>query len=206
MKHLALALGVLAFIVTTQVASAFYDPNPGRWINRDPIGEQGGINGYTFIGNSPVTEIDSLGLAPLNPGTTTEKDRSCLAACVTAFDACMDAVTMASLGIGGAGGAAQGYNKTGTKPRGGVAGGGPSGGYTSRTRLRGWPCGRAIGRTPTVAVALAAFAVSETIGWAACEAKYSGCVSGCPTKIYTCPPPGPPNLSKNTPPATICQP
>ncbi|MEI7731574.1 MAG: RHS repeat-associated core domain-containing protein [Verrucomicrobiota bacterium] len=34
----------------------------GRWISRDPIEEEGGINLYGFIGNNPVTHIDWLGL------------------------------------------------------------------------------------------------------------------------------------------------
>jgi RHS repeat-associated protein len=41
----------------------FYDPNLQRWINRDPIGEAGGINLYGFVGNGPVNWWDILGLA-----------------------------------------------------------------------------------------------------------------------------------------------
>jgi uncharacterized protein RhaS with RHS repeats len=33
----------------------------GRWINRDPIGERGGINLYTFALNQPVNVVDFLG-------------------------------------------------------------------------------------------------------------------------------------------------
>ena len=40
-----------------------YDPNLQRWIQRDPIGEQGGINLYQFVGNSPVNFVDPFGLA-----------------------------------------------------------------------------------------------------------------------------------------------
>ena len=35
----------------------------GDGINRDPIGEAGGINLYGFVGNDPVNRIDSYGLA-----------------------------------------------------------------------------------------------------------------------------------------------
>ena len=42
----------------------FYCPNLGRWLNRDPIGERGGLNLYAFVFNSPVHVIDFLGLAP----------------------------------------------------------------------------------------------------------------------------------------------
>jgi RHS repeat-associated protein len=39
-----------------------YDPNLQRWIQRDPIGEQGGINLYQFVGNKPVNAVDPQGL------------------------------------------------------------------------------------------------------------------------------------------------
>ena len=39
----------------------YYNPDTGRWINRDPIGEMGGANLYLAISNDPVTSIDSLG-------------------------------------------------------------------------------------------------------------------------------------------------
>ena len=39
-----------------------YDPETGRWLSRDPIGEAGGINLYGYVGNSPVNLIDLLGL------------------------------------------------------------------------------------------------------------------------------------------------
>jgi RHS repeat-associated protein len=41
----------------------FYDPNLQRWINRDPIGELGGINLYGFVGNDPLNLIDPDGRA-----------------------------------------------------------------------------------------------------------------------------------------------
>ena len=40
----------------------FYNPETGRWINRDPIGEDGGYNLYGFAGNDLVGAIDFLGL------------------------------------------------------------------------------------------------------------------------------------------------
>jgi RHS repeat-associated protein len=41
----------------------YYNPSTGRWINRDPIGEEGGENVFNFVGNSPVNATDVLGLA-----------------------------------------------------------------------------------------------------------------------------------------------
>ena len=39
----------------------YYSPELGRWINRDPIGEQGGQNIYAFVLNNPITLWDVLG-------------------------------------------------------------------------------------------------------------------------------------------------
>jgi len=40
----------------------FYSPDKGRFLNRDPIGEQGGANLYRFVGNNPVSRVDIWGL------------------------------------------------------------------------------------------------------------------------------------------------
>ena len=37
-------------------------PWVGGWLNRDPIGEEGGTNVYGFVGNDPVNGTDYLGL------------------------------------------------------------------------------------------------------------------------------------------------
>ncbi|OYW70826.1 MAG: hypothetical protein B7Z37_29535 [Verrucomicrobia bacterium 12-59-8] len=39
----------------------YYDTVNGRWPNRDPIGEKGGVNLYGMVGNDPVNSIDILG-------------------------------------------------------------------------------------------------------------------------------------------------
>jgi RHS repeat-associated protein len=39
-----------------------YDPTFGRWLSRDPIGENGGINIYSYVGNQPISSIDRIGL------------------------------------------------------------------------------------------------------------------------------------------------
>ena len=39
----------------------YYDPETGRWPNRDPIEEQGGYNLYAFVGNDGVNFWDLLG-------------------------------------------------------------------------------------------------------------------------------------------------
>ncbi len=43
-----------------------YDPTIGRWINRDPIAEDGGLNLYTYVGNNPPRSTDPLGLYTLD--------------------------------------------------------------------------------------------------------------------------------------------
>ena len=43
-------------------AYGFYDPGPQRWLNRDPVGEIGGMNLYAFVSNEPVGTTDDLGL------------------------------------------------------------------------------------------------------------------------------------------------
>ncbi|MBN1187106.1 MAG: RHS repeat-associated core domain-containing protein [Bacteroidales bacterium] len=45
----------------------YYSTNLGRWINRDPIEERGGINLYVFVGNNSLNAFDPLGLSP-HPG------------------------------------------------------------------------------------------------------------------------------------------
>ena len=40
----------------------FYDPGAGRWLNRDPIGEAGGVNLYGMVGNDAVNKWDLLGM------------------------------------------------------------------------------------------------------------------------------------------------
>jgi RHS repeat-associated protein len=39
----------------------YYSPSLGKWISRDPIGEEGGVNLYEFAGNSPVVLFDISG-------------------------------------------------------------------------------------------------------------------------------------------------
>ena len=39
----------------------YYNPRDGRWINCDPIAEQGGWNSYSFVGNNPIDSFDING-------------------------------------------------------------------------------------------------------------------------------------------------
>ena len=40
----------------------FYQPDTGRWCSRDPIGEQAGLNLHGFVGNTPISLVDPVGL------------------------------------------------------------------------------------------------------------------------------------------------
>jgi RHS repeat-associated protein len=46
----------------------FYDPALGRWLNRDPIGELGGLNLYEYAGNEPVAHLDAFGDVAVQSG------------------------------------------------------------------------------------------------------------------------------------------
>ena len=69
-------------LLTIQSAYAFYNPQLGRWANRDPIAEKGGINLYQFARNSPTRYVDRFGLtirfAPRSPDSFVGHWRDCI--------------------------------------------------------------------------------------------------------------------------------
>ncbi len=51
----------LADVSSATTGLRSYSPELGRWVNRDPIGEKGGVNIKAFVENSTTNRIDSLG-------------------------------------------------------------------------------------------------------------------------------------------------
>ncbi|MFN8654757.1 MAG: RHS repeat-associated core domain-containing protein [Candidatus Obscuribacterales bacterium] len=46
-----------------------YNPSLGRWLNRDPIGERGGLNLYRYARSNPISFFDQLGMMASQGGT-----------------------------------------------------------------------------------------------------------------------------------------
>src|ERR1035441_9807453 len=57
---------LLFLLITLPTASAYYDPGVQRWVNRDPLLEEGGINLYSGIGNRAVNAVDPWGWSDVN--------------------------------------------------------------------------------------------------------------------------------------------
>jgi RHS repeat-associated protein len=51
----------------------YYNPETGRWLNRDPIEEKGGINLYESVHNNPVRYADMFGLYIIGKGSLLSK-------------------------------------------------------------------------------------------------------------------------------------
>jgi len=90
----------------------YYDPTLGRFTQRDPIGMQGGMNLYAYVGNNPVAFADPSGLLPQDSGLRLFADASQSYAGNTAIDAPITSGTqrlspsqrLAELGHAGLGG------------------------------------------------------------------------------------------------------
>jgi hypothetical protein len=57
-----LGMASCAWLLAVATANAFYNPQTGRWLSRDPIGEKGGRNVCIFGRNDPIGSHDVLGL------------------------------------------------------------------------------------------------------------------------------------------------
>jgi RHS repeat-associated protein len=55
-----------------QVRFRYLHPTLGRWLTRDPIGQNGGINLYGYVLNNPINYFDLFGLFTSGSGTFTD--------------------------------------------------------------------------------------------------------------------------------------
>ena len=65
---------LLAITFIAQSAMAFYNPQTGRWLSRDPIEERGGKNLYGCVNNNALNTFDPLGLAAVYPDIEYDPD------------------------------------------------------------------------------------------------------------------------------------
>jgi hypothetical protein len=72
-KRFGMMMFVCVMWLATHEAQAFYNPSTGRWLTRDPIEEEGGINLYVFVDNNGVNWSDDLGNQPINKPPATRK-------------------------------------------------------------------------------------------------------------------------------------
>jgi len=57
------------------VRARVYQPKRGRWRSKDPLRFVDGISGYTYVGNEPVSTVDSSGELSITPfGTSSIKE------------------------------------------------------------------------------------------------------------------------------------
>ena len=73
----------------------FYDPATQRWLNRDPIVEEGGVNLYGYVENDPLSNVDFFGL--WSPGAHDDLINHALAG--KASDDCIARIQRSSRGF-----------------------------------------------------------------------------------------------------------
>lgn len=68
---------ILACLLVGQDLLAYYNPATGRWLSRDPVEEQGGLNLYGFVGNNAINQTDYLGFWVVNRDKGSAKATCC---------------------------------------------------------------------------------------------------------------------------------
>jgi hypothetical protein len=62
MRTATVALALAGCLLLPQTAQSFYNPSTGKWLNRDPLGEEDGSNVNEFCQNAPTCYVDKNGL------------------------------------------------------------------------------------------------------------------------------------------------
>jgi hypothetical protein len=65
MEHALYAAALCGWLAFAHGSYAFYNPQGGKWINRDPLEETGGNNLYAFNLNNPEDRVDTDGRASI---------------------------------------------------------------------------------------------------------------------------------------------
>src|SRR5580765_2148016 len=78
---ICMAVMAVTLLGSLQTASAYYDPGVQRWLNRDPIAENAGLNLFEFCLNNPINKLDSFGLVTVTVGKEVPCDRKLLTTC-----------------------------------------------------------------------------------------------------------------------------
>jgi RHS repeat-associated protein len=77
-----------------------YSADLGRWLNRDPIAENGGINLYNYVANNPINYYDPFGLEDYNSLQTQMKLAQAYASATAGFTQGLENIRNNSQGRG----------------------------------------------------------------------------------------------------------